>query len=78
MLDGGSDEHCACLSFGDHVPLEPSTVKLRDVQRDLWKSQARGNLLFSLRDAFPGTAVFQTGPSVSKNLLSVGNSMTWV
>ena len=24
MHDGGSDEHCACMNFGDHAPLEPS------------------------------------------------------
>ena len=72
ILDGGSDAHVAPSAFGEQLPLEPSTSRLRDVQAARITLEGARKIPMVLAGTIAATTKFDISPSVTRPLWSVG------
>jgi hypothetical protein len=81
MLDGGADEHCCRRDFiPPNIQLAPTNTKLRDVQMNPLRIDGTAETPFVVAkdpsepdgELLRTRADFITGPSIQRNLLSVG------
>ena len=81
MLDGGADEHCCRRDFiPPNIQLAPASTKLRDVQMNPLRIDGTAETPFVVAkdpsepdgELLRTRADFITGPSIQRNLLSVG------